>query len=162
MGLRRSPRLLQRRNQRRCHPITAALQVQNKKYSRLATYLHIKFGHQKLEYIQKTGQLGHIKGIPKDIATYEINCPLCKISAATKLPRGPLKDTTELRKGSRIHADWIIINTASCRGFKTALLITEATTRWKWGFPTRSRSAPIEHFKFFVRHLRLQGVSLKP
>ena len=74
-----------------------------------------------------------------------------------KLPRGKLKDTSELRKGSRVHADWIIINTESVRGFKTALIITETRTRQKWGFPTRSRSAPIQQFKYFVEHLRLQG-----
>ena len=159
-GLRHSLRLIQQQQQT-YQQVAAALQVQQKKYSRLATYLHIKFGHQNLEYIQKTFQLGHIKGIQKDIALYEVNCPICKIAAATKLPRGPLKDTTELRKGSLIHADWIIINTVSYRGFKTALLITEATTRRKWGFPTRSRSAPIEQFKYFVRHLRLQGYTVE-
>ena len=53
--------------------------------------------------------------------------------------------------------DWLIFNTESCRGFKTALLITECVTRRKWGFPTRNRSAPIEQIKYFVGHLRLLG-----
>ena len=52
-------------------PTSAALQVRDKKYELLALYLHIKFGHQNLEYIQKTRQLGQIKGLPKNIANYE-------------------------------------------------------------------------------------------
>ena len=92
-------------------------------------YLHLKFGHQSLSYIQKTGQLGQIKGIPNNITGYDINCPLCTISSATKLPHEALKDLSELRKGSMFHADWIIFNVESCRGFKTALYLQEATTR---------------------------------
>ncbi len=61
----------------------------------------MKFGHQNLDHVQETGKLGQIKGISNDIAKYNINCLLCKYSAAIKLPRGPLKDITELRKGSR-------------------------------------------------------------
>ena len=119
-------------------PTTTALKVENKRFSRVAQYLHLKFGCQNLDYIQRTAQLGHIKGIPADIAKYNINCPLCKIAAATKIPRGGLRDTTEMRKGSAFHMDWLIFNTESCRGFKTALLITETVTRQKWAFPTRS------------------------
>ena len=57
------------------------------------------------------------------------------------------------------HMDWIIINTESCRGFKTALLIVEVTTRKKWGFPTRSRSTPIEIVRFFIKQMHLQCYS---
>ena len=56
--------------------------------------------------------------------------------------------------------DWLIFNTESCRGFKTELLITETVTRQKWGFPTRSRSAPIEQIKYFVGHLCLIGYTV--
>ena len=128
-----STRLSERRYQRLCPianpPMVSALRVQSKRFECIALYLHIKFGHLHHEYIQCTGQLGQSKGIPKDIAQYDINCPICKLASATKLPCCQLKDTTELRKGSRFHADWIIINTESCRGFKTALLITESTTK---------------------------------
>ena len=138
---------------KRYTPLVSALKVESKNYSLLAQYLHLKFGCQNLEYIRRTAQLGHIKGIPADIGKYHINCPLCKISAATKLPRGGPCDTTELRKGSAFHVDWLIFNTESCRGFKTALLIKESVSRRLWGFPTQSRSAPLEQMRYFVGSL---------
>ena len=57
------------------------------------------------------------------------------------------------------HMDWIIINTESSRGFKTALIIVEVTTRKKWGFLTRSRSAPIKIVRFFIKQMCPQGYS---
>jgi hypothetical protein len=110
-----------------------------------------------MDYVRKTATLGNITGLPKQIPDLKYPCPLCKIAAAPKLPRGGPTDSTELRKGDRIHADWIIMNQESVRGFKTALLFTEVRSRRKWGFPTRSRSAPIEQLKFFVNHMRRHG-----
>ena len=57
--------------------------------------------------------MGHIKGIPADIGKYDINCSLCKVSAATKLPRGGFCDTTEIRKDSAFNMDWLIFNLRS-------------------------------------------------
>ena len=37
--------------------------------------------------------------MPKCIAKHDINCPLCTIAAATKLPRWCLQDEPELLKG---------------------------------------------------------------
>ena len=86
-------------------PMVSVLRVQSKQFEHITLYLHIRFGHQNLEYIQCTGQLGQIKGIPKDIACYDINCLICKLASATKLPRGHPRDETELRKDSQLHAD---------------------------------------------------------
>ena len=140
-------------------PNVAAMKMKSMD-QRTAMYLHIKFGHQHNNYIQETAKSHHIKGLPKNIANLIYDCPICRIASAPKLPRGSLKDTTELRKGSRFHADWIIMNTLSCRQFRTAFLITEARTRRKFGFVTRSRSAPIEIMKYFVGHMRRLGYTV--
>ena len=50
----------------------------------------------------RNSQIRLSKGIPKDIAKYDINVPLCKIVPATKLPIGRLRDTAELCKGSSL------------------------------------------------------------
>ena len=138
------------------HPQVAAIA---KADEQLAMYLHIKCGHQNqnMDYVRKTATLGKMKDLSKSIPDLKYPCPLCKIAAAPKIPRDKLTDPTELRKGDRIHADEIIMNTEPVRGFKTALILLEARSRKQWGFPTRSRSALVEHMKYFVRHLRHQG-----
>ena len=65
------------------------------------------------EHIVRTAELGHIKGILKDIGKYDVKCPLYVIAAGTKLPRGGFRDCTELRKGSCFHFDFAISAEAS-------------------------------------------------
>ena len=72
-------------------------------------------------HVEKIAKSGIIKGMPKNIGYMKYECPLCKIAAAPRIPRcGPV-DMTELRKGVWFHADDVIFNFESCRGFKTAL-----------------------------------------
>lgn len=122
-----------------------------------AMHCHIKFGHQNMDCIIKLASGGKITGIPKRLPDLKHGCPICKICKSQKLPRGPLKDTTELRKGSRTHADFIIVNAESVRMFKSALPVSEAKCRHKWGFTTRSRNPPIQKMRWLVKHLRLLG-----
>ena len=125
-----------------------------------AMYFHIRFGHQNMDYIRELAKQGIVKGIPKNLPDLKYQCPICKICKGTRIPRGGPVDHTQLPKGARIHADFIIFNTESCRQFKSALLITEATTRMKWAFTTRSRNVPVQQFRFLVNHLRQQGYSV--
>ena len=140
-------------------PAVAAVRMKEAD-ERTAMYLHIKFGHQNMEYVKELIRRGLIKGVPKRIGDLKYDCPICRIASAPKLSRGGLTDTTELRKGSRFHADWIILNTESVRQFKTALLLTEVRSRRKFIFVTRSRSAPIQQITYFVAHMRKKGYSV--
>ena len=136
-------------------PVITRTQVMDR--SQQACYWHVKLGHMNMEYVNQMAKLGIVKGMPKTIGYLKYECPLCKIAAAPRIPRGGPVDTTELRKGVRIHADFVIFNFESCRGFKSALLISEAVTRRKWGFPTRSRTPAIHIMRWLVNHLRRQG-----
>ena len=78
-----------------------------------------------MDYVRETAKSGTMRGMPKNIGNLKFECPLCKIATASRIPRGGPVDTTELRKGVRIHADYAIFNVESCRGFKSALLVTE-------------------------------------
>ena len=129
----------------------------SKNGARLAYYLHCKFGHQNMDYVQKSVTKGNVKGLPKKIPKLLFDCPICKIASAPRVPRGGLVDHTEMRKGVCIHADFLIFNTVSVRKFVSAFLVKESTTRRCWGFPTRSRRPPIEIMRFVVNHLRRQG-----
>ena len=94
----------------------------------LAMHLHNKCGHQNMDYVWKRATLRKMKGLPKSIPDLKYPCPICKIAAAPKIPRGKLTDPTELRKGDCIYADWIIMNTEWVRGFKRALILREVRT----------------------------------
>ena len=63
-------------NTKQYAPKVSALKVETEHFRRLAQYLHLKFGCQNLAYIERTAQLGHMKGIPADIGKYDINYPL--------------------------------------------------------------------------------------
>ena len=139
-------------------PTISALDTTDRGYL-LAMYYHIKFGHQNMDYVRKCARSGRYKGMPKNLPDLKYGCPLCKITAFQRIPRGDLKDTTELRKGARFHADFMIFKTESIRLFTSALLIVEAKTRKRWGFPTRSRNPPLQQVKWLVKHLRAQGYS---
>ena len=138
-------------------PKTNALQIKDKRKTLLATYLHRKFGCQSMGAIIEIARKGHITGIPRDIAKYDVTCPLCHISAGTKLPRGNSTDYTDLRKGTVFHIDFAIFNVESFRGFVCALVIVEAKTRKKWGFLGRNRTPPVQELIYFIEHLRSQG-----
>ena len=73
-------------------PLTTALKIADRRLSQKALYLHLKCGCQSLFNIQKIAELGHIEEIPKDIGKYQVECPLCKIAAGTKIPKGGLRD----------------------------------------------------------------------
>ena len=64
--------------------------------SQLACDLHIKFGHQNMDYIRRSAKQGIIKGLPNKIPNLKYDCPLCKIASAPKITRGKLVDCTEL------------------------------------------------------------------
>ena len=135
----------------------AAAAIAKMELEQLAPYIHLKFGHMNMEYVREMVRAGHIKGLPQNIPDLKFFCPLCKIANATKLPRGGPVDHSKVPKGAMFHADFIIINVVSIRGFKSALLITEVCTRRKYGFPTRSRSPPLAIFRYFVNHMRKMG-----
>ena len=72
-------------------PLVAAARA--KANDSLAMHLHLKFAHQNMDYIRRTAKLGQIEGLPQNISDLKYDCPLCKIAAAAKLPRGPLQST---------------------------------------------------------------------
>ena len=126
----------------------------------LALYLHIKLGHINENYLQIMAKRGLIDGVPKNIGKLKFKCPICTIANGQKMPRGPIVNTAELRKGVRLHADFAIVNKESCREFVAAFCIFDAKTRHPWGFPTRSRRPPIGILKWLVLNLRRQGLEV--
>ena len=122
-------------------------------------WFHFKYGHRSISVIQSMIDKGFIKA-KKGLRLVPLNrrCPICDAAGATKLPRGPPVDTTELPVGMLFHLDFTFFNVESIRGFSSVLVIVEATTRYLWFFPCRHKSAPIDLCLFFFGHLRRQGL----
>ena len=63
-------------------------------------------------------------------------------------------DTTELPVGTKFHIDFCFFNVVSIRGFTAALIIVEATSRYIWIFPSRSKRAPIDLCLYFFKQMK--------
>ena len=126
----------------------------------LSMILHLKYNHRSVASIQAMIDEGFIEGpgFPCKLAPLPGRCPICDAAGLTKLRRGPLVDTTELPPGTRFHLDFTFFNVVSCRGFTSALIIVEATTRKLWFFPTKHKAPPLDLCLFFFNHLQRQGV----
>lgn len=100
----------------------------------LSMYLHLKFSHRPISYLQtmidhKPPLIILPPGFPTKLPELHAPCPICVIAGATKKPRGPLVDTSELPVGTRLHADFSFYSVRSKRGFIAALTLIDATSR---------------------------------
>lgn len=123
-------------------------------------WLHELYGHRSIAALQQMVDKGIIKGrgLPCKLAPLPGNCPICIAAGATKIPRGSLTDRTEPPLGTRWHIDFTFFNTISRRGFSSALIIVEATSRYIWFFPCRNKKAPIDLCLFFFNQMQRQGL----
>ncbi len=120
--------------------------------ARLSTLsLHLKYGHRPISHLQAMIDGGHLK-LPKDhprkLAPLPGLCPVCQISGATKVYRGPCVDTMELPVGMRWRIDFMFFNTHSVSGFIASLTIVEATSWILFEFPCCNKQPPIDIMDF--------------
>jgi len=114
--------------------------------------LHLKYGHRPLPVLQSMIDKGHIKvpkSFPKKLAPFPGRCPVCDMAGATKIPKGPCVDTTELPVGYRWHMDFTFFNKRSIRGFIASLTIIDAASRMTFEFPCRNKQPPINICSYF-------------
>jgi hypothetical protein len=126
-------------------------------------WLHIIYGHRSISILQEMIDKGEITGpgLPCKLAPLPGRCPICDAAGMTKIPRGTPRDTTELPIGVMFHLDFFFFNINSCRGFNSALIIVERTSRYIWIFPTRCKSAPIDICLYFFNQLIRRGLPLQ-
>jgi len=123
-------------------------------------WLHQVYGHRSLAVLQTMIDKKIITGpgLPCKLAPLPGRCPICDASRLTKIPRGSLSDTTELPVGTKFHIDFCFFNVVSIRGFTAALIIVEATSRYIWIFPSRSKRAPIDLCLYFFNQMKRLGL----
>ena len=122
--------------------------------------LHIRYGHRPISLLQAMIDQGHINVAPgqsKKLAPLPGPCPICVMAGATKIPRGPCVDTTELPVGFRWHMDFTFFNTLSKRGFRSCLTAIDATSRMLYLFPCRNKRPPIDITRYLFNILRQMG-----
>ena len=84
-------------------------------------------------------------------------CYICSLSKSNRLPRGKPVDKSNLAPFQRLHVDFSFFGVTSIRGFTSALDITCASTSYTIGFPTRSKTPPLEIMKWLINTLRSMG-----
>jgi hypothetical protein len=123
-------------------------------------WLHIKYGHRSLSALQNTVDKGENTGpgLPCKLASLPGRCPICDAAGMTRIMRGTPRDTTELPIRVMFHMDFFFFNIETIKGFNSALIIVERTSRYVWIFPTRCKSAPIDVCLYFFNQLIRRGL----
>lgn len=85
------------------------------------------------------------------------SCHICSLSKSNKLPRGKTVDKSDLAPFQRLHVDFSFFGETSIRGFTSALDITCASTSYTIGFPTRSKTPPLDIMRWLISTLRSMG-----
>jgi hypothetical protein len=76
----------------------------------------------------------------------------------TRIPKRKIKDHSRLPLGTRFHVDFTFFNATPIRGFISALIIVESTSKYLWIFPCRHKGqAPADLCLYFFNQMRLQG-----
>ena len=122
--------------------------------------LHLGTMHtsaSSLQHLINNDLLSDLSPSLKDISTFDCTCWICNMRKATKVPKGSLTDTTSLAPFQRLHVDFSFFSVASIRGFTSALDVACASTSYPFGFPTKSKSPPIEILRWLLGTLRSMG-----
>ena len=70
-----------------------------------------------------------MEGLPENIPELEQPCPICLLTKATKISRGPTTDVLKFSPGFMLHVDFAFFSVESIRGFTLAFVaICSATS----------------------------------
>ena len=99
---------------------------------------------------------GLMDGLPENIPELEEPCPICLLTKATKISRGPTTDVSKFAPGFMLQMDFAFFNVESIRGFTSTFVAICSATSYPFGFPSRSKRPPLDILKFLVTTLRNQ------
>ena len=122
--------------------------------------LHLGTMHTSASTLEPLIKSDLLKDLPpslKEISNFDCTCWVCNLRKATKLPRGKIVDCSTLAPFQRLHVYFSFFSVVSIRGFTSALDVTCASTSYPFGFPTESKSPPIEILRWLIGTLRSMG-----
>ena len=91
-----------------------------------------------------------VGGIPTNIPDLEEPSPICLLTKATKIPRGPTTDILNLAPGFMLQMIFLFFNSESICGFTSTFVVISSDTSYPFGFPPRSKFPPLDILKFLV------------
>ena len=83
-------------------------------------------------------------------------CPICLLTKANKIPRGPITDVSEFAPGFMLQMGFSFFNVEIIRGFTSTFVAICSATSYPFGFPSRSKRPSLGILKFVVTTLRNQ------
>ena len=97
-----------------------------------------------------------MEGILENIPELEGLCPMCLVTQATKIPRGPTTDVSKLSPGFMLQMYFAFFDVEIIRVFASAFVSICSTNSYPFGFPSRIKHPPLDIQKFLATTLRNQ------
>jgi hypothetical protein len=121
-------------------------------------YLGLMHASKKsIDPIIKRKLLTDIPSHLHDLKSFDCTCYVCSLRKANRLPRGQLVDKTTLAPFQKLHLDFEFYTVKSIRGFTSALGIICSSTSYPFGFPGKSKTPPLDTFRWFISTIRNMG-----
>ena len=115
-----------------------------------AIFIQKRFGHDYHQHILQMSNLGIYTGLPKSTPKLSHPCRAYIITKGPHLPHHPNVSTENLDKGTRFNLDFSLFNKFSCQKFTSSLTIVDDTTRYLFGYITRSKRPPLQFIRTFI------------
>ena len=84
--------------------------------------IHQRFGHVSITRLKRMARKGLMEGIPENLPELEKPCPICLLTKATKISRGPTTDVSEFASGFMLQMDPAFFNVERIRGFTSTFV----------------------------------------
>ena len=97
-----------------------------------------------------------MEGLPSNLAYLEEPFYICPFTKTTKIIIGPTTDVSKFPPDFMLHIDFTFLNVDSIRGFTLNFVAIWYATSYPFGFPSRSKSPPLDILKFPVATLKNQ------
>ena len=92
-------------------------------------------------------------GLPEHLPELEEPCPICLLTKATNIPRGPTTDVSKFSPGFMLQMDFAFFNVQSICVFTSTFVAVCFATSYPFGFPSIIKRPPLDILKFLVTTL---------
>ena len=99
---------------------------------------------------------GIMEGLPENLPELEEPYPICILTKATEISKGPTTDVSKFSPGFMLQMDFAFFNVESIHGFTSTFVAICYATSYAFGLPYRSNRPTIDTLKFFVTTIQNQ------
>ena len=91
---------------------------------------------------------GLMEGLPENLPELEEPCPICLLTKATKISRGPTTDVSKFAPGFMLQMDFAFFNVGSIHGFTSTFVAIYSDTSHSFGFTSRIKLTHIDNLRY--------------